>query len=64
MRAEIEKIVEESVEEILPISEKEKVNIRSAVFFGSNGFLDSLGLVSLIVILEEKTQNVFIFIRN
>ncbi len=59
MKAKIEEIVKESVEEILSTLKKENINIRSATFFGSDGFLDSLGLVSLIVILEEKIQAVF-----
>ncbi len=61
-KQQLEKIIIESLLEILPSTHganKAEVDIYSETFYGENGLLDSMALVSFIVVLEEKLQNIF-----
>lgn len=57
----IEKIIFSSIEEInaqLP-SERQLAKSAKTVLFGKNGQLDSLGLVNLLVIIEQNIEDQF-----
>lgn len=61
MTSQIEKIVSDSLGEILVGLSDEFLSLDyrsdSAVLFGGSGVLDSISLVSLILLVEEKLQN-------
>jgi len=57
MSDSVGEIVESAIKEVLLGMDKPCSEVKSLILFGANGVLDSIALVSLIIILEEKIHD-------